>query len=189
MAGYKSEIIADSSYGVAVGQYSMAGQHATAVGSAAAAAGTYSTAIGNASSAADGDSVAIGRGVTSHGTNTFNIRPTKLDKIYLGDNTLKSITDALYMGVKTSISTTDSSVALRADKFVTITPGNSLTLTFTDTDWQANGREYSCAVVCGGAVTLTVPEGVRWNMSAPPMAAGKTYLLSFFNGYCAWGVF
>ena len=189
MAGYKSEIIADTSYGVAVGQYSKAGQHATAIGSAANAGGTYSTAIGNASTAADGDSVAIGRGVTSHGVNTFNIRPTKLENIYLGDSTLKSITDALYVGVKTSGSTADSAVALSADKFVTITPGNSLTLTFADTDWQANGREYSCAVVCGGTVTLTVPEGVKWNRIAPSMAAGKTYLLSFFNGYCAWGVF
>ena len=188
-AGKSATTVADSSYGTAIGQYSQAGTHATALGSAAKATGQYAAAIGNGSKASDADSVSIGRSVTSHGSNTFNIRPTKLENIYLGDNTLKSITDTLYTGVKTSSSSSGSAVALSADKFVTISPSTSLNLTFADTDWQTNCKEYSCAVVCGGTITLSVPEGVKWNGSAPSMTAGKTYLMSFFNGYCAWGEF
>ena len=188
-AGKSASTVADSSYGTAIGQYSQAGMHATAVGSAAKATGQYSAAIGNGATASDNDSISIGRGVTSHGDNTFNIRPTKLENIYLGGNTLKSLTDTLYVGMKTAAAKSDTTVELSSDKFLTINRSNNLTLTFADTDWQTNCKEYSCAVVCASTITLTVPEGVKWNGSAPSMLAGKTYLLSFFNGYCAWGVF
>ncbi len=187
-AGKSASTVTDSSYGMAIGQYSQAGTHATAIGSAAKATGQYSAAIGNGSTASDSDSVSIGRGVTSHGSNTFNIRPTKLENIYLGDSTLKSLTDTLYVGVKTAAAKSDLTVELTSDKFLTINRSNNLTLTFADTDWQTNCKEYSCAVVCVSTITLSVPEGVKWIGSAPSMRAGDTYVLSFFNGYCAWGV-
>lgn len=161
------------------------------MGSAAKAGGTYSTAIGNDSSAADADSVSIGRGVTSHGLNTFNIRPTKLENIYLGDNTLKSLTDTLY-GDKTYINDSSQTThVLSADKFYFMSHSNTtVSLSFADSDWQTNCKEYDCAIeVLGGGISLSVPASVKWCGAAPSMKPGKTYLLSFYNGYCAWGMF